>query len=160
MELLEPNSCGYIAVSPQGTQYSGVTYSCSKSTRRPVSVLVSLSSKVGVELLLGKVASGCQADIQRAIRTIREGLTNAIIGIENTPVFQGESQSETMKNKIENTVHSELQRYTNLCKKILLDGQNLDFVKELASSLKEKRMLLYSDIQAIKAHFNLKCYDV
>ena len=160
MELLEPKSCGYIAVSPQGTKYSGVTYSCSRSTRRPVSVLVSLASKVGIELLMGKVASGCQADIQRAIRTIREGLTNAIIGIENTPVFQGESQSETMKNKIENTVHSELQRYTNLCKKILLDGQNLDFVKELASSLKEKRMLLYSDIQAIKAHFNLKCYDV
>lgn len=161
MELLEPKSCGYIAVSPQGTKYSGVTYSCSRSTRRPVSVLVSLASKVGIELLMGKVASGCQADFKKAIRIIREGITdNAVMGIDNCPVFQGDSQSDSMKGKIENTVHSELQRYTNLCKKILLDGNNMDFVKALASELKEKRMLLYSDIQAIKAHFCLKVYEV
>lgn len=161
MELLEQNSCGYIAISPVGTKCCGVTYSSSVSKQRQVLVLTSVASKVGVELLFGKTASGCQADIAKAIRLIREGITdNAIMGFDNCSVYHKDGQSETMINKIENAVHSELQRYVCICRKIFLEGDNLAFLKALAGELKGKRILLFSDIQRIKSHFSLGTYDM
>lgn len=161
MELIEPGSCGYVAIAPKGTREGGVTFSCSRSNRRPHAVITAIAAKVGVELLTGKVASGCQSDIGNAIKNIRDGIVrNAILGIENCSVLCRDEDSENLKFKVENAVHSELQRYITLVRKIFMDGDNLEFIKALANALGSKRILLFSDIQEIRSHFELKTYEI
>jgi len=152
LEVLVPGSVGWASVRARGySDLSGFVSKCKDIQRRPHQIISALAGKVGTELKYPGVASGTMRDLSMASDYILQGLrdtaTNglSLLDIWGDPV---ESSSQYV-NSLETVVTAELERHTVLCRQLLLE--NKEFVDKLFSAMMEKEVLLFSDIQRIKA---------
>ena len=155
-EIIKKGSVGLVSARTHG----GLTKRCIAPIRRPQLVLISLAGKASCELFdKGRVAGGCYSDLTNAYAYLEAGIAhNAIDGFNllRPADSLALSLSESHKSKVEEAVTNDLERYFYLCKDILF--KNKDFVLALASELSKKGVLLYSDIQAIRAkHVIVPC---
>lgn len=152
LEVLVPGSVGWASVLARGySDISGFVCKCKDVKRRPHQIIAALAGKVGTELKYPGVASGTMRDLSMASDFVLQGLrdtaTNglALLDIWNDPV---ESSSKYITS-LETVVASELERYTVLCRQLLIE--NKEFLDKLFNAMVEKEVLLYSDIQKIKS---------
>ena len=151
-EVLVPGSVGLASIRPTGRNpVGGFIHSCKYLTRRPYQILVSLAGKAAVELYYSEAcASGCYSDIGKAVRLIREGLsesgTHGFGMIDVSGRFGGISESQNSRS--EAVIHAELERYFFKAKDILL--KNRAFLEAVTEALAEKETLLYSDIRRLR----------
>ena len=152
-EAIKKGSVGFMSIQTSGrSSAGGFTHLCEEFTRRPEHILISLGGKAAVELYhQGRCASGCQSDLGKAIDMLRAGITTSgSMGIAQLDASTQEfpKTSEDYKSRNEAVVHAELERYLFMARDILI--KNKDFLFKIAESLKEKKNLLYSDVQAIR----------
>ncbi len=148
-EVLRKGAVGLVSIRAVG----GFTQLDTPFTRRGQSILLCLGGKAACELYeSGRVASGCQSDLDKAASQLREGITNnAIYGIGFLSTDY--DVSPFYKARVENVIAGELERYLYQCRDILI--KNRDFVLALADELYKKETLLYSDVQRIRASFSI-----
>ena len=151
-EVLVPGSVGFASIRPTGRNpVGGFIHSCKDLTRRPYQILVSLAGKAAAELYYSETcASGCCSDISKAVRLIRDGLSdNGTHGFGMVDVsgdFEG--ISECQNSRSEAVIQAELERYFFKAKDILL--KNRAFLEAVTEALGEKETLLYSDIRKLR----------
>ena len=151
-EVLVPGSVGLASIRPTGRNpVGGFIHSCKDLTRRPYQILVSLAGKAAAELYYSETcASGCCSDISKAVRLIRDGLSdNGTHGFGMVDVsgdFEG--ISECHNSRSEAVIQAELERYFFKAKDILL--KNRAFLEAVTEALTEKETLLYSDISKLR----------
>ena len=148
-EAIKQGSVGFISVQTTGrSSKGGFTHFCEEFKRRPENVLIALGGKCAVELFYeGRCASGCQSDLSQAIGMLRDGVTESgTCGVGMLEITSEPSQNYVERN--ESVVQAELERFMFQAKDILL--KNKDFVLKLTEKLKNKKNLLYSDIQEVR----------
>ena len=152
LEVLVPGSVGWASVLARGySDLAGFVSKCKDVKRRPHQIIAALAGKVGTELKYPGVASGTMRDLSMAgdfvLKGLRDTATNglSLLDIWGDPV----ESSSSYVNNLETVVTSELERYTVLCRQLLLE--NMPFLEKLHKAMMEKEVLLYSDIQSIKA---------
>ena len=153
-EAIKKSCVGFVNIKmEQHNGISGFTHLCENFRRRPHSILMCLAGKVACELFYeGRCASGCHSDLIRAVNNISSGMYgNATYGLGFLNLGGGMHNeiSETLKSRGEAVVQAELERYQFQVRDILL--KNKDFVFKVMKELKEKKYLLYSDIQRIRS---------
>ncbi len=160
-EILKEGSVGFISIRTSGRDsLDGFTHLCKDLKRRPENILMALGGKAAVELFYeGRCASGCQSDIDKAVAFLRDGITSSGtcgIGLINTcPQCEDYiGGSDFYLNGVEAVVKAELERYLFQARDILL--KNKDFLMKLTEELKNKGVLLHSDIQRIRESVNIK----
>ena len=152
-EVLCPGSVG-IASLRKSDRHStgGFVRRCKELDRRPYHILVSLGGKAAVELYYAEaVASGCQSDIHKAVRNIREAISDSGtcgLGMVNVEKRHSVGMSENMNARTEALIQAELERYMLKAKDILL--KNRQFLERTVEMLLEKETLMYSDIRALR----------
>lgn len=153
-EVLQEGSVGFVSIRPNANRFSseGVMHNCQILSRRPYRILVSLGGKTAVELYYSETAaSGCQSDLDRAITTIKDGISqngicgNGLLKINCKGTYD---TSDDYSSRVEAVVHAELERYVYIARDILL--QNKEFLEKVTNELLIKRTLLFSDIQSIR----------
>lgn len=152
-EVLCPGSVGLASLRSRGRDFAdGFIRICRELIRRPHRILVALGGKAAVELYHCETcANCCQSDIERAVREIRNGISQSGtcgLGLIHVATHQMPRVSENMNTKTEAVVHAELERYMFKARNILL--KNMTFLKKAAALLLEKETLLYSDIRALR----------
>ena len=152
-ESLKEGSVGLVAIDPSQTKKSGGSAKlCHVFTRRGASVLIALGGKAASELFFnGRCASGCQEDLQRAMELINLGLvtsgTSGFQTLDSSSVRRDEL-ADSRRFAIESVIVAELEKYFLHAKDILL--KNKDFFFKIVEKLKEKNVLLFSDIRKIR----------
>ena len=115
---------------------------------RRASILTFLSGKAAYELQFGRMGPGCNDDITRAAKLIREKAeelgSSGMLGVNVSGRY---ADSEAGLLERETIVRAELERYLFEAKEMLASHRQM--VQELAEALLEKQTLLYSEIQAI-----------
>ena len=156
-EVLQKGSIGFVCVKTSGrNEVDGFTSINDELNRRPYRVLVALGGKAAVELFNnGKCASGCYSDLRNASSLLKSGIkNNGICGFGM--LDNGHNQaSDSYQERNEAVIAAELERYMFIAKEILL--KNKDFLMALTKTLKDKHILLYSDIQKIRSTFEINC---
>ena len=159
-EVIMPGSVGLASIRTTGrSRMGGFIHRCKELKRRPHSIMGLLGGKVAVEMYYSEaVASGCYSDLDRAIHSIRDGLTES--GTNGIALLEYDNRYYTLSPRAfenrEAVVHAELERYILQTRNILL--QNREFLEKIADALVEKETLLYSDIQAIRESVTItKC---
>ena len=152
-EVLKENSVGFICVNTATrNSIDGFTHICDEFRRRPELILISLGGKAAVELFLeGKCGSGCQRDLRKAVNLIKNGITEngtSGLGLLNLGSGLSDSMSDSLKSRHELAVYTELERYMFIAKDILI--KNKDLLMKITQALKEKYILLNSDIKKIR----------
>ena len=152
-EVLDPGGVGLVSVRSTGRDSSGGFVSrCNEITTRRHDILISLASKAAVELYYAETcASGCQSDINRAVKRIRDGLINNAtlgLGLVDVETRFSPSTSENLNARAEAVTHAELERYMLKARDILM--KNREFLEKARDALIEKETLLYSDIRRIR----------
>ncbi|MBR6966958.1 MAG: AAA family ATPase [Ruminococcus sp.] len=151
-EVLMPGSVGLASIRPTGRNpVGGFIHCCKELSRRPYQILVSLAGKAAVELYYSETcASGCHSDISKAVRMIRDGLsengTHGFGMIDASGRFN--EISECQNSRTEAVTQAELERYMLKTKDILL--RNRAFLEAVTEALADKETLLYSDIRELR----------
>ena len=158
-EVLQPGSVGLISFKNNNSSLQGFTRMCKELKRRPENIVTALGGKVAVEQFYqGRCGSGCQSDINTALMLLYSGIDGSgTCGLGFISV-EGVNRSEMLTSKTEAAVHAELERYMFVARDILL--KNKDFLMQLAEKLREKKTLLYSDIQNIKKNVQITTVEV
>ncbi len=148
-EILEPGSVGFASIRPDAMGgIGGFVHRAFPVRRRPHSILISLGSKAAVELNFSdRIASGCSRDLHNAYRLTYEGLSESGTAGLGMLDFVHET-SESLTARQEAAVQVQLEQYMMRARDIIL--KNRAFLEALAKELKEKGLLLYSDVQRIK----------
>lgn len=152
-EVLKRGSVGCICINTTGrNNANGSTHLCEDFIRRPENVLIALGGKAAVELFNeGKCGSGCQNDLMYAVSMIRDGIndsgTSGLSFVQVTNLrFSDPSNDFLMKSEI--ATSAELERYMFIARDILI--KNKEFVFKIAEKLKDKHVLLFSDVRKIR----------
>ena len=160
-EALKKGSVGFVTIqSTSRHRMNGFTHICDEFRRRPEVVLTGLGGKVACEQFYqGRCASGCQSDLFSVIATIKGGIrTSGTNGVGMLDVGSiGQKPSDSYNELLETVTKAELERYMFTVRDILL--KNKDFLFELTEELKNKKALLYSDIQRIRSKNNVTCFQ-
>ena len=158
-EVIKPGCIGLASIRTKGrSNTGGFIHKCEELERRPHNIMAALGGKVATELYYSEAcASGCYSDLQKAIRLLRDGLTesgtNGISFLEFGDFYN--LSDRTFDNR-EAVVHAELERYIFQTRNILL--KNKEFLEKVADALVEKETLLSSDIKAIRESVTItKC---
>jgi len=153
-EVLCPGSVGLASIRPCGrNSIGGFVHRCMELPRRPHLILIALAGKAAVELFYADhVASGCQEDLDRAFRLIRDAIIESGTGgiglMDSCNRFT--RSSESFNSRSEAVIHAEVEHYLLQTRDILL--KNRDFLEHITEALLRKETLLSSDIQAIRSH--------
>ena len=149
LELAAPGSTAFVTLlySPTSGSCYGFAYRNRPVSRR-ANILTFLSGKAAYELQFGRMAPGCNDDITRAAKLIREKAEelggSGMLGV-NVSGRYGDSEAGRLER--ETIVRAELERYLFEAKEMLASHRQM--VQELAEALLEKQTLLHSEIQAI-----------
>ena len=149
LELVTPGSAAFATLlySPASTYCYGFVH-LNRSLGRRANILVELAGKAACELQYGRMAPGCNSDIQNAAKLIREKAEelggSGMLGVDVSGRY---SDSEAGLLERETIVRAELERYLFEAKEMLASHRQM--VQELAEALLEKQTLLHSEIQAI-----------
>ena len=157
-EVLCPGSVGMASVNNwRGGKAGGFIHLCKDVDKRPYMIMTSLAGKCAEEMECAETyASGCQSDLDRAVRLIRHGMSfNATcgLGLLNVETRRIPGQSENISSRMEAVTYAELERYMLKTKDILI--KNREFLQAVKKSLAEKETLLYSEIRAIRESFEI-----
>ena len=152
-EVLCPGSVGLASIRATGRDPRGGFISrCTENSNERHSILIALAGKAAAELYSSETyAAGCQSDIRRAYRWIRNGISrNGALGLSLVDVETMESpgMSEPLNVASEAVVHAELERYLLKARDILM--KNRGFLENARDALIRKQTLLYSDIRALR----------
>lgn len=154
-EIMKKGSVGYIKVYDNAKNrtldFTGFTYGVTSTNnfqRRPEVVLLCLGGKAATELFYdGRCGSGCQNDLGKALSTLRDGINeNGIYGMGL--IGNEDETSESLKMAEQYVARAELERYMFLAKEMLM--KNKELVMKIYEQLKEKKVLLYSEVQKIR----------
>ena len=149
LELVAPGSTAFVTLlySPTSGSCYGFAYR-NRPLGRRASILTFLSGKAAYELQFGRMGPGCNDDITRAAKLIREKAeelgSSGMLGVNVSGRY---ADSEAGLLERETIVRAELERYLFEAKEMLASHRQM--VQELAEALLEKQTLLYSEIQAI-----------
>ena len=152
-EVLEPESVNIVSVKKYAGDVGGITsyyqdenYFCTKKymENRVISLL---AGKAATELVYGLVDVGTISDIRRA-RTIVTRFVDDYCSYGFDKFEFEHEHSNELRSRRENLIFSEMERYYQLAKKLLI--QNREFLDKLANALVEKETLITEDVQAIK----------
>lgn len=149
LELAAPGSAAFATLlySPASTYCYGFVH-LNRSLGRRADILVRLAGKAACELQYGRMAPGCNSDIQNAAKLIREKAEelggSGMLGVDVSGRY---ADSEAGLLERETIVRAELERYLFEVKEMLASHRQM--VQELAEALLEKQTLLHSEIQAI-----------
>jgi cell division protease FtsH len=152
-EILNPKSVNIVSVCKHEGDIGGVTsqsltdnywYSKEEMENR---VTMLLGGKAATEIVFGTVDTGSRIDIKRAFDIVDRFATDyCSYGFDKWRCF-GEP-SNHQKNKIENLIGEEIQRFYHKAKTILIN--NRKFLDKIATLLIEKKTILSADIDKIK----------
>ena len=147
-EVLTEGGIGLVSIKKTGrSDAGGFVHRCIPVERVPHDVLISLGGKAATELYYPRVASGCQNDIARALDRIEDAMIdNANKGFALAEA--GRRNSDQLMASQEAVARSELQRYYDMARGILIE--NREFLEKATKALIEKETLLYSDIKKIR----------
>lgn len=152
-EVLEKGSVNIVSVKTHSGNTGGVTsyyqdedYFFDKKFMEN-RVLTLLGGKSATEIVFGVVDVGANNDIHRA-RDIVERFVDNYCSYGFDKFAYARAHSNEFIAKQENLIFSEMERYYQLSKKILI--QNREFLDKLASALIEKETLITEDIKKIK----------
>lgn len=149
LELVAPGSTAFVTLlySPTSGSCYGFAYR-NRPVGRRVNILTFLSGKAAYELQFGRMGPGCNDDITRAAKLIREKAeelgSSGMLGVNVSGRY---ADSEAGLLERETIVRAELERYLFEAKEMLASHRQM--VQELAEALLEKQTLLHSEIQAI-----------
>lgn len=152
-ELLCPGSVGFASLrSSTGASVGGFIHRCKPLARRSHDTLVTLGGKAAVELFYADTAAGgCREDLERALGNVFTAVSEsgtcglALLDMDGVMRFR---PSNDYVAHVETAVHAELERYMFQARDMLI--RNRDFLTAATEALLEKKMLLYSDVQAIR----------
>lgn len=152
-ESLKEGSVGLVTIAPgQKKAVGGYTKLCHEFDKRGEIVLTELGGKAASELFFkGRCASGCQEDLSRAMTLIGHGIRESgTCGFQTIDSSDAHSEylSEERRLLAEGVATAELERYFFHAKDILI--KNRDFFYKMVEKLKEKNILLFSDIKKIR----------
>ncbi|MBQ7623696.1 MAG: AAA family ATPase [Clostridia bacterium] len=148
-EVLVPGSVGFAAVTVNDCWPSGFVRRQRSLKRRSHEITVSLAGKAATELYYsGICASGCADDIKRAAHNIRDAVCES-----GTNGLGFISIDRDMTPAEESAIKAELERYAFKVRDILI--KNREFLEKTADELYDKKYLLRSDIDRIKASVNI-----
>lgn len=121
-----------------------------------------LGGYVAEKLVFGDMTTGATSDIRRATELSRRMITHFGMSAELGPIYLGGEQevflgrdfaqqsrnySETMAAKVDQEVHSYLQRAYERAEKVL--SENMETLKALAETLMEKETIYRAEFEAI-----------
>lgn len=153
-EVLEEGSVSLVSVCRHGKEIGGVT-SCCQAERyfrskkyMEYRVLSVLAGKAAIEVKYGETDVGANSDLHHAFDIVTQFIDNyCTYGFESWE--EGSSSSNDLYVRKEVQVYTELQRYYQTARKILI--QNREFLDKLAAALVEKKTLIGKDVRNIKA---------
>lgn len=151
-ELVRPGSVGLASVRTKGrNSMGGFVHRCAELDGRSYVIVCSLAGKVATEMYNPEsCASGCESDLNSAIQSIRDGLTE--LGTSGVSFLEyerfGYELSDRAYDNREAVVHAELERYLRKTRNLLI--QNREFLEKITDALVQKETLLCSDIQKIR----------
>ena len=144
-EVLEPKSVNIVSVKKYSGDVGGITsynqdedYFCAKKymENRVISLL---AGKAATELVYGVVDVGTISDIRRARDVVERFVDDyCSYGFDKFEFQQGHSNE--LRSRRENLIFSEMERYYQLAKKLLI--QNREFLDKLANALVDKETLV------------------
>jgi cell division protease FtsH len=153
-EVLEPNSVSIVSVLSHTGNTGGVTsynqgekYWTSKKYMEN-RVLSLLGGKAATELVYGEVDIGANSDLSRAFSIVeRFSYEYCSNSFDRRETMSGMSEALLSRKEMQRAV--EMENFYWKAKKILAD--NREFLDKLARRLVEKKTLLNTHIQAVKA---------
>lgn len=148
-ETLKPGSVGMAAIGINRLEcLGGFVLKVESFEDKTLEVVCALAGKAGTELRLGRCASGCNSDLNKAHSMIASSIM--MEGQAGINLLSGNSfeNSDGYKREIENAIGAEMSRLLRSAREIILDNE--EFFEKAATELLEKHALLYSDIQRIK----------
>lgn len=153
-ESLMPESIGFASIRPDSRgECGGFVQRKSTEIKRPYHIMISLAGKVATEMRFSGIAGGCSKDLREAVGAITDGLMyNATRGFSLQDQHKLPT-SESYYLRMESAVNVELERYTIKVRDIL--QRNSKLLERMAEELAQKRYLMFSDIQRIKAECGL-----
>lgn len=148
-EIIKPGSVGFASIRSRGrSNTGGFIHRCLDYDNITDHVMVSLAGKVSTDTFTDLPSLGSGRDINNAYKTITTLVTAE--GINGNELFipDWDYISEISKVNVESMVRTEVSKYTDRVRKILIS--NRAFVEAIVAELMEKKTLLYSDIQRIR----------
>ncbi len=152
-EILEPESVSIVSTCPHGNEIGGVTvyYQSGKywHSKRNMEnrVLSLLAGKAATEIKYGETDVGSNRDLHRAFDIVTRFIDDYC-----SYGFESWEESHNMSNDIlsrrETQVYTEMTRYYQQARKILVD--NREFLDKLARALIERKTLISKDVQQIR----------
>lgn len=154
-EILEAGSINLVSVKSHDGEIGGFTsfkndedYFKSKQfmENRVISLL---AGKAATEVVYGEGDVGVSYDIDRAFRIVERFVDDYCFGgFQNHSLCNGQVSQATLDNK-QKSVHQQIENYYQQAKKIIVN--NREFLDKLTDALVENKVLVYGDIQNIKA---------
>ena len=156
-EVIEPGSINLVSVKGHGGNIGGFTsfkndddYFKNKKfmENRVISLL---AGKAATEIVYGEGDVGASGDIERAFDIVERfidhycfnGFQNHLLSTRNRPIA-----NVALDNKYR-SIQQTIDNYYQQAKKIIVD--NREFLEKLTDALVDKKVLVYGEIQAIKA---------
>ena len=162
-ELFEPNSVNIVSVRPHNGNVGGVTsYYQDDSYFRHKSlmeyrVISLLGGKAATEIVYGEVDTGANNDLHRAFDIVTRFVDNYCSTSFDRWEMNQKSSPALMERK-EMQIYTEMERYYQLAKKLLI--RNRAFLDAIAKALVEKKTIIAKDIVAIKESCNIEKQDI
>ena len=152
-EVLEEGSVSLVSVCEHGREIGGITayyqpdrYFHAKKYMEN-RVLAVLAGKAATEVKYGETDVGANSDLHRAFDIVTRFIDNyCSYGFESWE--EDNSSSNDLHVRREVQVYTELQRYYQTARKILI--QNREFLDKLAGALVERKTLIGKDVREIK----------
>lgn len=151
-DLLDPGVVSLVSVSKHSGRARGITsiyrpegYFMSKKLmeNRVISIL---GGRAATEIVYGTTDVGANIDIHRAMAIVERFIDNyCSYGFDK---FERDRSSDNLRSKKEQVLYSEMERYYQMAKQLLLD--NRPYLDRLAAALVEKKTLIARDVAAIR----------
>lgn len=152
-EILAGDSAGLVFIDSDDYGYvCGRNIFHTMAKRKSHHIIISLAGKASVEINRGRYDTGCRADLHKATQMINSGVVK---GAEYGFAFNSLTDKDADASMV---VAAELERYYQLSRELLV--KNRDFLTKVHDALLEKKVLLSSDMKAIKATCTISKLEV
>lgn len=154
-EVLEPGSVTLVSLCRHTGSVGGMT-----KTHRPDGIVLSkdlqehtvitgLGGKAAVEIVYGVADVGCENDMNDVFDQVSEFVDpNCTLGFDT---FERSSWSTYLLERKDRLIASEVERYYQLSKRILVE--NRGFFDAVVAALKEKKTITYRGMQMLRKAF-------
>ena len=154
-EILEPESVNIVTVKKHDGSIGGFTsydqdenYFQDKQFME-TRVMSLLAGRAATEIVYGKVDVGATSDLQRAFRVVERFVDDYCgYGFFFCEGLVSRGESNELLGRKTYAIQTEVERYYQMTKKILIDNREL--LDKLTDALEKNKTLVYRDIQDIK----------